>query len=482
MSVVETPRTPTPEEILVAMMPPSEITRRLWDPKLTEPYLLAAMRLDERTRSIAAGHDNATSKVLRIAAADRQRDVRAAVAGNTNADPEILHTLARDRSKLVRETLVHNPSIAVETRDVLSRDPLTYIRVATTKGELSPKALDALTRNRETWVLQHVALRDDLNLTQIDRLRRHRSDVVRTAIVPKITDPEVLREMATDRSAQVARAVATNDFTPRDVLLDLSSHQDSEVRNALASAVAWFPAVALILCDDRAWDVRRTLAHRARLSYILERLSRDKDIRVRGAVAANLQTPPEVLERLMFGTSIEVAMQAIAHPTPPFDAVVRLQCSPIQRVRLLARERLDERPELRAPIGWGTVHEPLDQLLHWADTTTQMGLMADILRDPDCPDVVAEAILERKVETEVVEAGACSAQYSVRRAAARNHACSPETLDRLSQDPDHRVRAAVVWNESATLETLGRMRKQDTRASIREAARKTHYYRSLRPR
>ena len=480
MIAIETPSSPTAEEILIAMMDPREIQQRLWLPNVSEAYLLAALRLNEHTRSIAAAHECITSRVATIAAADRKRIVRAGVAENPRVDPTILHSLVFDRSKLVREQLVKNETISRETRDILARDQLTFIRRTAATGELSAPVLDQLTRDRSTSVLEVVAKRSDLSPIHVDRLRRHRAEVVRKAIVPSITDPEVLREMAEDKCSQVVCAVAANDFTPRDVLIDLSQHRHSDVRNALALNVPWFPTVAMTLCDDADWTVRRTLAWRTAISYVLDRLSLDVDLRVRATVASNSNTRHPTLERLMNGRSIDVAMKAIAHPCPPFDVVSRLQSSSVRRLRLLARERLDQHPELRAPVGRGSAQEPLDQLLHWADTTTEAFLMVKIIGDPACPDSVAEAIIERTVDPTIVEAGAQSPHAAVRRASTRNGACPVEVLERLSRDSDHRVRAAVVWNDMAPLETLRCMSKSDTRAAIRETARNALYHRSRR--
>jgi uncharacterized protein (DUF2336 family) len=114
--------------------------------------------------------------------------------------------------------------------------------------------------------------------------------------------PEILYFLAEDKSADVRRAIARNDATPRQADLLLARDTDIGVRELLAQKIA---RLAPQLSQEARTQIRDLTIE------VLETLARDQAIKVRRIVAEALKdltdAPPHIIQELARDLEIKVA-------------------------------------------------------------------------------------------------------------------------------------------------------------------------------
>jgi hypothetical protein len=471
-----TPTTPpeaTPDDILLALIDPREI-RRMVRATTTAPEMLAAIfrTADVRTRVEIAAHENADVDLLARAAADPQCDVRRTVADRSDAPSTVLSGLRADRSKYVRFAVAGNPSTARSDLDWMVDDREAIVRRRLATADVSRSTVDRLSRDRVVHIRSLVATCCDLDPVLTERLVTDRDHIVRSSVAGRRLGPDLMVRLAGDPHPDVARAVAEHDWAPLDAVLVAAAHPCDTVRHVVATTHGHNGEVADMLWADPERRVRHAIARRTRDESIAGRMVGDPDPGVRLVLAKRPDLPEEHLLTLAGDRSVRVVEAAMRHPRCPTGAVRDGLASNWRSVRSTCREVLVARGIMAEPTGpVDRATATLADLLWWADTVVDHGRLADAMRDPDLPEVVALAILGRRDPDErILLEGMFSMSPSVRHRVA-SIASTPERILRtLAGDPSPAVRSAVAEHRTTPDAVLRRL-ACDPRASVNSAAR-----------
>ncbi len=139
-------------------------------------------------------------------------------------------------------------------------------------------------------------IRSSINDTSIQKL----GELSRMKLAEDSDSEEILRLLAKDESYLVRRYVADNPDSPKDILSMLAQDEDTIVRT-LADINREDSSIDNIelLARDKDPKVRRAVAEsRTTPEHILKLLARDKDVNVRDSVVWNTNTPIEAIELL----------------------------------------------------------------------------------------------------------------------------------------------------------------------------------------
>lgn len=142
-----------------------------------------------------------------------------------------------------------------------------------------------------------------LDYEEARELASHEDVEVRKALAARQdVEPEILFFLSEDESPEVRRTVAANAAAPRQTHAVLANDSDDDVRYGLAEKLAR-------LTPDLSDDERHSLRHS--IHDALHVLARDQMTRVRRILSEILKdvagAPPEVIKRLAIDSSIEVA-------------------------------------------------------------------------------------------------------------------------------------------------------------------------------
>lgn len=176
----------------------------------------------------------------------------------------------------------------------------------------------------------------------------------------------------------------------------------------------------------------------------LTRLADDSDLKVRQAVAAHPNTPPDVLERLsQVGQNAKVRAQAARNENLPLARLTALTHDNLSSVRAGAA-RNEAMP-----------HEYLENLAEDANETvvgavarnpsTHIGTYAVLARD-DRAGVRKHAARRKDIPADIEWALHTDADSTVRGALAKNRTTSTHILSKFGRDSHQSVRAAAVKN------------------------------------
>ena len=224
-----------------------------------------------------------------------------------------------------------------------------------------------------------------------------------------------------DESWRIRQAVARNPNTSEAVLHALSQDSDADVRSGVASNPATPQGILEQLSLDQHHEVRKSVAQRpATPAEILGRLAADDHWTVRQAVAAHANTPTIGLIALSQDNDRDVR-QAVADRDQLPANVIRALFGTLEAENPDALERAYQQ------VRTGQLDAPQD----WIDRFAAIGEWARLM-------------------------------------AARHPRCSVDTLHRLCQDDDWRVRQAVAHNPNTPLEVLKHL-LEDMDADVRSA-------------
>lgn len=467
--------TPTPDDIVLALLDRREVERSVWREGTSPAMLAAAMRIgDARVRAGAASNDNATPDLLARAAADPQCDVRVVAARRRETPVDSLSRMRSDRSKYVRRAVAANPSTARDDLGAMVGDHDAEVRRRLARADVSAAAIETLSRDRSPWIRAQVASRRDLDRVVAERLATDPSADVRMAVAARPLRNEVLAVLATDVNPIVARTVATSPFASPATLRIVAAHPHPTPRIAVAVRAGHEDWATEMLADDPDLVVRSAIAQRTRMTGVAERLADDPAPYVRGIIAGRDDAGPDVLARLVNDRSSRVRGIVMANPRCPVEVIASNLASPQRTVRDAARRHLTERGAFVPPADrrpFSTDRSSLADHLWWADTVTDEATLAAALRDPATPEVVAVAIVRRAGLGEaVLIEGMLSPHATVRHGVAA-HPDAPERILRtLANDRSIPVRRAVADHANTDAGTLRRLCR-DPHASVAQTAR-----------
>lgn len=417
-------------------------------PDLTlEPEVLAELaRLGEWGKRLAARHPRTPAQTLLTLAGHPSPRLRSDLALHRNAPPELLSSLAADGDIAVRRAAAKHPQLPAATLALLSR------------AGAGPD-LDGNDRPDPT-----LGTREAAALIGLGAFGRRLA-----ARLPCLTSAQLVA-LSTDPSSAVRRAVASHSACPPEALTLLAIDDDPTVRQAAVQHPG-VPAAALANAAAFAPDDVEFLAAiagnpNAPASMLVE-LAEHGSSRLRQVAAAHPALPRVVLERLRrAGSNPDLLSLAPADPGLPPDELARLAASGAW-ARLLAARHPATPPEVLSRLA--TDGDLLVRRAAAQNARTPPELLELLLRAGSTPDLEGFSAEEAGTSLSSGEVHELAALGPwARRLAARQANASGKLLDRLSQDRDPQVRAAVATHPAAAEPALCSL-AQDAAALVRWA-------------
>jgi hypothetical protein len=355
---------------------------------------------------------------------------------------------------------------------------------------------DLLRIGRPAWVRRAVArdlhisdpaLRDQLLADPDPEIRW--STLRRTVDEPAAAISELLGRLATDKKERARfrtggddlpswrgdqspaerdnttlALVAAHPSTPATALRDLMASKSPDILVSLMGNPA-LPEEDLIVLLPRLRAVRsneareRLAASRCIPPATADALVRDREARVRAALAANASAPTHVLSRLSEDPEPYVRLGLIRNPIASVDLAgpiaAALLTSSLDTVLLDVLRAVARRDDLQVPTA--VLEAALDKL------------SKSRVRAPDLRRSAAEDL---RTGSKTLTRLAKSADEEVRRTVAANPRVPPDVLAALASDSDPSVRRAAAGNEGldsnplAHLAHLAHDAEPDVRASV----------------
>ncbi len=357
-----------------------------------------------------------------------------AVVAPLVSTPAHVATLSTDPDPAVRAALSRNQRVDGATLERLASADDASDDVAFSVAK-HPKAegrtlLRYVTHTRDdvrSALAQHAAL----PLEAVRELARDASFVVRLNIAkrPELPVEERLALKLDPHASVRAVAIAADPGASADELASVPAQTRQEVRMALIKS-STDPALLAAFSTDSSNGVRMAVAHNARTPLeVLERLSREADGYVRGAVAANPAAGAAILGRL--------AVDQV-HQIRPIAA------ASLGKLRKAQQGSAPESSEIPPEI-------------------------EEVLLDP-LAGPRRELARQRELGRAVLEVLCDDADTKVRSLLVRSKATPPDLLDRLASDPDSVVRASVAATPRASEQALALL-VDDESFGVRAAAR-----------
>lgn len=204
--------------------------------------------------------------IFDLLARDPSSLVREAVAGNDDTPLDLLSQLAGDESESVRTRVAGNRNTPGEMLLKLARDRGYEVRQRLVQNhpEVPDEVLAVIIRNdRHGELAQIISRRKQLSDAIWDQLSRHNSSDVRFAVAQHKPLPEVMvRRLAKDPSPFVRNRTATRADIPKALLLELARDPQPIVRRTLAARPHLSQELEAILAEDPDPYVRLKLASR----------------------------------------------------------------------------------------------------------------------------------------------------------------------------------------------------------------------------
>ncbi|RMH68524.1 MAG: hypothetical protein D6675_15795 [Gemmatimonadetes bacterium] len=425
--------------------------------------------------------------------AEESDTIRSLVAIHERTPPEILEILARDESIQVRRNLAKNPNLPASVFNILLEDEDPFIRDLVTHYRLERSLVDELVEQSlplpapqlERAARHEINRRDILNDPKYDGYYRLHlvaledvTEFQRSVVWDLKTPAELLTSFATHEDWQLRYAVAMHPNTPVEVVKSLTQDTDPRIRRVarihpaaeipletLATdtdvlvrlAAARHPAISALqlnrMMPDSADIVRIAIAqHPTTATRTLRELATDKQMMVRIAVAENPNTFPVVLTQLSKDPRLEVGLAVCVHPQTPLETLKKMSSLNTTYQTLIAKTHTE--PEL------------INYLLNTDYFRLVKGALA---QNPNLPEELA-VLMVRDPETAVreklayftdipfvLELLAGDPAVSVRQFLARNPHLPYNQMRQLAEDEDPQVRKVLVAHPNITPDILAQM-------------------------
>lgn len=326
---------------------------------------------------------------------------------------------------------------------------------------------DLLRVGRPAWVRQTVAR--DLPVTDPDLRAQLLADpdpeirwstLCRTVDAPADAISELLSRLATD-SKERAWFRTGGDDRPRWRGDQTPAERDNTTL-ALVAAHPSTPATALRdLMASKSPDILLSLMGNPALpeedlTVLLPRLRVIRSNDAREHLAASRRIPPATAEALVRDREARVRAALAGNETAPAHVLSRLSADPEPYVRLGLIRNLNASVDLAGPIAAGLLTSSLDTVL--------LDVLRAIARRDDLqlPTAVLEAALDKLSKSRVRDP-------DLRRTAAEDLRTGPKTLTRLAKSADDDVRHTVAANPRVPPNVLAAL-ASDSDPPVRGAA------------
>ncbi|MBL7684576.1 MAG: HEAT repeat domain-containing protein [Deltaproteobacteria bacterium] len=341
---------------------------------------------DIDVRIAVARHSNTTAEILSRLMNDPDEKVRAAVARNPNTSSADLDLLSQDSNREVKSAADSNPGIRFERLSKISAQG----RVSIAANEKNLLGLALLENDSEIEVRKALVLNPHLPLVQVIRMKEKGDLFFRQHMAAFIHLPEVLDVLGNDPDLTVRKNVISNGHTSLETLTRMTQTSDSQMRRYIAIHVR-FPEILDSLGNDPDPEVRKNVISKWHTSLeTLTRMTQDSDLQIRRHIALHVRFP-EILDILGDDLDHEVRRNVLsnAHVT----------------LKTFRKTVLGVDPESRRYIAWQTKNNEM---------------LAILSSDPD---------------------------LEVKERVADNRNTSLETLKRMTQDPDPKLRQHMEWRK-----------------------------------
>lgn len=411
-------------------------------------------------RRKTARNPNTDPTTLASLGNDPRWSVREVVAGNHRSPPWKLTELSRDRSAAVRAAAAANPSTPDLSLTTLHRDPNWQVKQALLDRR---RQIESGVRSRQEFVSSEVqreittvepelprgGFRSVIHSTKGRREDEfHHQALLRIVLLPDATRGDFLLNLRPDhagrweewpdglargrylfreewRTPQVVEDPVALQRIRRDLAI-LAGDLEPWVRAQVAAYFDPAPETLALLAADPDDNVRYIAARCVILSGDVPALSHfalDADPSVREFVAAQRQTPVEVLIRLASDHDRSVRLKVAGNPSTPSDVLDRL--SKITSAPYSFQNF--QRAVAGNPSG------PPTTLTRLAKTSDE-DVLAAIAGNPSTPTKVLDRLASIK------------GRPAIRSAVGRNPSAPEAILTRLAKDNHPDVRDAVAIN------------------------------------
>jgi len=225
---------------------------------------------------------------------ENNENVCRSLASNPNLNETEIEILAKNKSDSVRARIASRKNLSKKICELLSTDSSEDVLYELAKN----------TSLEDSSILISLAKRTEFPYVVTMSLRNPQIDLVKIPSILDSKDEDVLCHVAINPSIPlkwinslllkgdfVKRAIGRNPTTPIKTLLELSCHQDANVRTTVASNINSTSDLLEKLSDDPNESVRFLVACNQNCPMnVLDHLSTDEDLLVRQAVAGNLNT------------------------------------------------------------------------------------------------------------------------------------------------------------------------------------------------
>lgn len=220
---------------------------------------------------------------------------------------------------------------------------------------------------------------------------------------------------------------------------------------------------------DPKVEVRAAAARNENLAHaVLIPLKNDRSVKVRAGAARNPRMPVEHLRTLATDSNASVAGAVARNPTTPPDVYRTLAASSDMTVRKHAARRAHIPDDIANTLVTDSQSQVRGTL---ARNRTTKAEHLTALADDESQSVRAYAARNANLPPALLRGPLSRDQApGVRAAVARNTNTSQAVLTRLSTDPDSWVRRNVAWNDNtpaALLYALNNDRDEDVRNAVR---------------
>lgn len=246
-------------------------------------------------------------------------------------------------------------------------------------------------------------------------------------------------DMLDEKASKLAlERLSPSNLTPESY----SALENAELSNAFFLAAASDPSL-----NVRGWVAK----NRNSPPELLEQLSHETLQRIREEIASNPSTPPEVLERLSTEPDKDLRRQVAKNPNAPSRVLERLSLDNDFAIRAIVGLNPSSPPELLMKLAEDNDHSVRYSVTRNDSTPTDA--LAKIAKENDYA-LALNLVKNPSTPVDVFEEYALSSDEKIRSIAGISPKLSLTTLQRLSTDASRVVRAAVGSNPSTPVPIL----------------------------